>query len=338
MRTRELGRHLDGLSDGSQGSVVLGASMSVGSYRLPHILTTFRGGYPDVDLRLSISDTEHAVEATRTGALDFSVVVSEPDVDIAGMEAEQIGSDEVVLVAAPAAGRQSRGLGRRSSPTSVHRGAPGPIRRTFVERRTPCRRHRRSQHRPRTRSPRRQRGRRRARRLRASAAPPRGAVRHHQVQRPLARPGDLGALGRSTCRRVDSASTTSTCWLIHWPQPRARTATSTPGRAARRCWRRAACAPWACSNFKPAHLGAPFRTEDRGGCPTSTRCSFSPRSARKLPRALPRSSTASPAQSWSPLGQGRGTAGRPGDRRDRSAGHGRKPGRRSCCAGTCSSA
>jgi DNA-binding transcriptional LysR family regulator len=29
--TRELSRHLDGLSDGTQGSVVVGASMSVGS-------------------------------------------------------------------------------------------------------------------------------------------------------------------------------------------------------------------------------------------------------------------------------------------------------------------
>ena len=136
MRTRELERHLDGLSDGSQGSVVLGASMSVGSYRLPHVLTTFRAENPDIDLRLSISDTEHAVEDTRTGALDFSVVVTEPDVDIAGMEAEQVGSDELVLVAAPGAGPQTDVLSVAELTELPFIEAPqGIVRRTFVERR-----------------------------------------------------------------------------------------------------------------------------------------------------------------------------------------------------------
>ncbi len=136
MRTRELGRHLDGLSDGSQGSVVLGASMSVGSYRLPHILTTFRAENPDVDLRLSISDTEHAVEDTRTGALDFCIVLTEPDVEIAGMEAEQIGSDEVVLVAAPDTGPQADVISVQELAQLPFIEAPeGLLRRTFVERR-----------------------------------------------------------------------------------------------------------------------------------------------------------------------------------------------------------
>jgi DNA-binding transcriptional LysR family regulator len=135
-RTRELERHLGGLSDGSQGSVVLGASMSVGSYRLPHVLTTFRAANPDVDLCLSISDTEHAVEDTRTGALDFSVVVTEPDVEIAGMEVEQIGSDEIVLVAAPGAEPVHDVISVRELTRLPFIEAPeGIIRRTFVERR-----------------------------------------------------------------------------------------------------------------------------------------------------------------------------------------------------------
>ena len=65
-----------GLSDGRRGTVVFGASMSIGSYRLPSILADFRETHPGVDLILGISDTEHAIEDTRTGEFDFSVVIS----------------------------------------------------------------------------------------------------------------------------------------------------------------------------------------------------------------------------------------------------------------------
>jgi DNA-binding transcriptional LysR family regulator len=100
-RTRELERHLGGLSDGKRGTVSLGASMSVGSYRLPTVLTRFRTANPAAVVRLSISDTEHAVEDTRTGTLDFSVVVSDGEFDMPGMVVEPAGSDEIVFVTAP---------------------------------------------------------------------------------------------------------------------------------------------------------------------------------------------------------------------------------------------
>ena len=101
-RTRELERDLGGLSDGSTGNVVLGASASIGSYFLPHLLTDFRESHPGAKLRLDISSTEHAIEDTRTGALDFAVVaVTTPDVELPGMHVEQLGSDKIVLAAAP---------------------------------------------------------------------------------------------------------------------------------------------------------------------------------------------------------------------------------------------
>lgn len=100
-RTRELDRHLAGLSEGSRGSVALGASMSLGSYRLPPVLNRFHREHPAVELRLSIADTEHAIEDARAGALDFAVVVSDSDPEGPGLETELLGHEELVLITAP---------------------------------------------------------------------------------------------------------------------------------------------------------------------------------------------------------------------------------------------
>lgn len=99
-RTRELSRHLAGLSDGTQGSVVLGASMSVGSYSLPPLLSRFRQERPGVDIVLNILDAEHAMADTEAGENDFAVVVVEADPG-RGLRAEKLGDDPLVLVAAP---------------------------------------------------------------------------------------------------------------------------------------------------------------------------------------------------------------------------------------------
>lgn len=134
MRTRELDRHLGGLSDGQRGTVFFGASMSVGSYRLPPVLSAFRASHPDAQLRLSISDTEHAVEDTRAGSLDFAVVVTDVEADLPGMDLEQLGSDEIVVVASPARScadvltiEQLRELPFIDAPSGI-------IRRAFVDR------------------------------------------------------------------------------------------------------------------------------------------------------------------------------------------------------------
>jgi DNA-binding transcriptional LysR family regulator len=134
-RTRELERDLGALSDGSQGTVAFGASMSLGSYTLPAVMTRFRERHPRAELRLSISDTEHAIEDTRAGILDFAVIVSEAGLELPGMVAEQVGSDEIVFVTAPDAGP----AGDTLTPEELGRlpfiEAPvGIIRRTFIDR------------------------------------------------------------------------------------------------------------------------------------------------------------------------------------------------------------
>jgi LysR family transcriptional regulator, low CO2-responsive transcriptional regulator len=99
-RTRELERNLDGLTDGTRGSVVVGASMTIGSYSLPPILVDFGRERPQVQIRMNILDPDHVIPETESGENDFAVVLVRVDPSSPGLVAEQIGVEELVLVAA----------------------------------------------------------------------------------------------------------------------------------------------------------------------------------------------------------------------------------------------
>jgi DNA-binding transcriptional LysR family regulator len=133
-RTRELARDLDGLSDGRRGSVVIGTSMSIGSYSLPALLSRFRKEREEVTIRLNILDAEHAMAATESGENDFAVVVQgEPP--SRGLRAELIGEDELVVVA-PADGEPAatRITVEELSRLSFVEAQENLLRRKFVDR------------------------------------------------------------------------------------------------------------------------------------------------------------------------------------------------------------
>lgn len=98
-RTREFDRELQGLADGLRGSIVIGTSMSTGSYELPSLLSTFGRRHPDVRIRVDVTDAEHALEATMAGRNDLSVVAVQSPPALPSLISEQLGADEVVLVA-----------------------------------------------------------------------------------------------------------------------------------------------------------------------------------------------------------------------------------------------
>lgn len=100
-RTRELMRELDGLAEGQRGTVAVAASMTIGSYLLPPLLTEFRTRRPAAAITLYVSDPEHATGAVESGDCDFAVVVADAPPDNPGLRAEVIGHEEIVLVAAP---------------------------------------------------------------------------------------------------------------------------------------------------------------------------------------------------------------------------------------------
>ena len=100
-KSRELGRALDGMTDGTHGSVSIGASMSVGCYMLPPVLSAFKKNNPGVTVRLTVSDGDAAVSGSIAGEFDFAVVVHDDRTSFSGMEVEEMGEDEIVLVGSP---------------------------------------------------------------------------------------------------------------------------------------------------------------------------------------------------------------------------------------------
>jgi DNA-binding transcriptional LysR family regulator len=102
-RSREFDRDLVGLTDGLRATIVIGASMSIGSYDLPSVLAAFGRRQPGTMIRVDVQSAEQAVESTATGHNDLCVVVAESLPALTSLVVERIGSDELVIVA-PAVG------------------------------------------------------------------------------------------------------------------------------------------------------------------------------------------------------------------------------------------
>lgn len=100
-RAREMEREIAGLSDGTKGSVVVSSSMSAGSYILPEILSQFVTTYPDARIMMFATDPQEAAEATKGGICDFALVIADELESESELEAEQLGEEELLLVAAP---------------------------------------------------------------------------------------------------------------------------------------------------------------------------------------------------------------------------------------------
>jgi DNA-binding transcriptional LysR family regulator len=111
-RTAEVSRDLEGLADGSRGSIALGASFSIGSYALPPLLAAFRRDRPSVALKLDVADYRKVIADVETSANDFGVVASPGNPASRRLLSEQIGSDPMVAIAAVDGGPESSVLTR----------------------------------------------------------------------------------------------------------------------------------------------------------------------------------------------------------------------------------
>lgn len=100
-RARELDRELYGLQAGTGGSVVVGASTTVGTYMLAEPLADFATARPGARVSLKASMMEAAIEDVRSGALDFGVVVAIRQSHTADISARALLNEPYVLVASP---------------------------------------------------------------------------------------------------------------------------------------------------------------------------------------------------------------------------------------------
>lgn len=102
MRTRDLEQQLVRFKDGHRGSVRIAASMTVGSYQLPPVVSAFKTDRPDVRISVSIYPPEQAVQEMDSGVADFAVVIADEDLEFSSdVECELLGRERLALVAAP---------------------------------------------------------------------------------------------------------------------------------------------------------------------------------------------------------------------------------------------
>lgn len=87
------------VSNLKRGSLVLQASLTYASYRLPQIMHDYRSRYPSISLSLKIANTAEVAEAVLAGTADLGFI--EGRVDDPALTKVHAGEDRLVLVVNP---------------------------------------------------------------------------------------------------------------------------------------------------------------------------------------------------------------------------------------------
>ena len=78
------------------GSIVVGASTTIGNFFLPPVLAKFKGKYPDVATRLLVDNTDQVLNHLSDGIIDFAIV--EGPVNHKQWATEEAFTDELVVI------------------------------------------------------------------------------------------------------------------------------------------------------------------------------------------------------------------------------------------------
>ena len=81
------------------GALTIGASTTIAEYMLPAMLGEFKNRYPDINLRLKVSNSEGIVSMVEQNVIDLGVV--ESPVNNKNLIVEVCHDDQLVVVAAP---------------------------------------------------------------------------------------------------------------------------------------------------------------------------------------------------------------------------------------------
>jgi DNA-binding transcriptional LysR family regulator len=95
-RAKAAAQVLNDLAGLKRGSLTIAASQTVANYWLPSRIQAFRMAHPDIDLHISIANTEQVARAVHEGSADLGFV--EGEVDDASLAISKIDGDSLVVV------------------------------------------------------------------------------------------------------------------------------------------------------------------------------------------------------------------------------------------------
>ncbi|MBS1890606.1 MAG: LysR family transcriptional regulator [Actinobacteria bacterium] len=98
-RSQEMARRIDGMADGSVGAAAIAASMTIGSYLLPDLLSRFVAERPSARIGMDMFDPEHVIASVESGEYDFGVLILKDPPSTSALTFEEIGEEEFVLIA-----------------------------------------------------------------------------------------------------------------------------------------------------------------------------------------------------------------------------------------------
>ena len=95
----ETRRRVDDLKHVDTGRVVVGSSVTIGSYLLPPILSRFKRQHPDAEVVVRLGDRDEICSDVLSGTIDCGVLIAGEIPP--GLEVDIVGTEELVFICAP---------------------------------------------------------------------------------------------------------------------------------------------------------------------------------------------------------------------------------------------
>ena len=128
---REMDETLHDIQGLRGGQITIGCSTTPGEYILPWVIGQFRERYPDIEVSLSISNTQATLDRISSREIDLGMVGA--PVSLEGLASFPYVDDEIVIVASPGhplAGKQTVSLAELADQPFIFREPGSATRRT----------------------------------------------------------------------------------------------------------------------------------------------------------------------------------------------------------------
>jgi LysR family transcriptional regulator, transcriptional activator of the cysJI operon len=92
-------REINEFNNVVSGSMIIGASFTIGEYYLPKVLAEFAAQYPMVDIQIIISNSNEVIQGIRSNKLDIGLI--EGETDYKDIDVRSFMNDEMIVVVPP---------------------------------------------------------------------------------------------------------------------------------------------------------------------------------------------------------------------------------------------